>query len=90
MRLNKDGVDIVLPEGLSLEEAIQINNEGNKFDGVERIEEDGTVVITEKSADIMKRLLGFDCKIYKIDEVEKKAEELGSLFKKYVEKVKGG
>jgi hypothetical protein len=84
IRLSAQGVEVFLPEGLTLEEAIRINNEAQVFDGVERIEEDGTVVLTDKSAGIMKKLLDYDCKSYAIKDCEAKAKELDEKFKKWV------
>ncbi len=79
VRLNARGAEIVLPEELSLEEAIRINEEGNKFDGVERIEDDGTVVYTDKTYTIMKEL-GYDCRELTFDALEPRCEELKRLY----------
>jgi hypothetical protein len=84
IKLSADGVEVFLPEDLTLEEAVRINTEGQRFDGVEAIEDDGTVVITKKSADIFKELLDFDCEVYKVEECEDKAKELDEKFKKWV------
>ncbi len=83
VRLHSDGVEVFLPDGLSLEEAIKINDEGQVQEGVESIEEDGTVVLTDKSADIFRNLLDFDCKTYAVDEAEAKARELSEKFKQW-------
>ncbi len=47
VRLSKDGVKVFLPEGVTREKAIQINEEAQKWDGIEKIEEDGTVVLAQ-------------------------------------------
>jgi len=86
--ISSSGVEVVLPEGVTLEEAVKLNNEAQKFDGIEEIRKDGTVVITDKSAEIMKRLLGFDCQVLKISQMEEKAKELDERFRRYVEKNK--
>jgi len=83
IKLSSEGVEVFVPEGLTLEEAIRINNEGQTFDGVEAIQDDGTVVITEKSASVFKKLLDFDCRTYKVKEAESKAKELDEKFKKW-------
>ena len=83
VRLSAEGAEVFLPEGLTLEDAVRINNEAQIFEGVESIKEDGTVVLTDKSADIFKELLDFDCKVYAIDETEAKAQELDQKFKKW-------
>lgn len=86
--ISSSGVEVVLPQGISLEEAVRVNSQAQKFDGIEEIENDGTVLLTDKSAKIMKRLLDFDCQVYKIAQMEEKARELDERFKRYVEKNK--
>lgn len=87
IRISQKGVDVFLPEGLSIDEAIRINNEAQVFDGVELIEKDGTVILTDKSAEIFKKLLNFECKYYKVEECEIKAKELSGKFKNWATKV---
>lgn len=84
--LGAKGVEIVLPEELTLEKAIGINEEAQKFDGVETIRDEGTVVFTDKAVGIMRRMLNYDCEELKISECEEKAKELASLYKKFAEK----
>jgi len=86
IRLGRETVEVILPENITLDEAIKINEQAQIFDGVERIENDGTVVFTEKSAEIMREMLGYDCKILKLDECEKRAEELIKLYRAFTEK----
>lgn len=84
IKISAQGVEVFIPEGLTLEEAIRINNDGQKFDGVESIQNDGTVVITEKTAAIFKKLLDFDCRTYKVNETEARSKELDERFKRWV------
>jgi hypothetical protein len=88
IKLSADGVKVFLPEGLTLEEAIKINNEAQVFEGVESIEKDGTIILTDKSAGIFKKLLDFDCKEYTVKNCEAKAKELDDRFKKWMAKYK--
>jgi hypothetical protein len=88
IRLTGQGVQVFLPAGLTLEEAIDINNRAQVFEGIESIEKDGTVVLTDKSAGIFKKLLDFDCKVYKVNECDAKAKELDEKFKKWAAKFK--
>lgn len=84
--LSSSGVEVVLPEGVTFEEAVRINDQGQKFDGIEKIQDDGTVIITDKSAEIMKRVIGFDCKVFKLSQMEEKAREMDERFRRYVGK----
>lgn len=88
IKIGADGVEVFLPEGLSFERAVQINEEGNRCDGIESIQADGTVVLTEKSAGIMKALLGFDRKRYKVDECENDYQELSQKYARWAGKAR--
>ncbi len=83
IKIGSKGVDVFLPGDVTLDYAVKINNEGQVFEGVKSIEEDGSVVLTDKSARIFKDLLDFDCSSYTIDNCEAKAQELGEEFKKW-------
>ncbi len=84
--LGGEGAELLLPEEITPEEAIKINQEGEKFEGIEEIGEDGTVIFTKKSSGIMKELLGYDCTEMKLAECDERAEELGSLYQKFIER----
>lgn len=47
-RVSAEGVEVVLP-GITLEEAIEIDKEGGKIDGIEDIREDGTSVFIDEN-----------------------------------------
>jgi len=83
VHLNKDGAKVFLPEGMTREKAIQINEEAQKWDGIEKIKEDGTVVFTDEVYTTFKNLLSYDCKTMKIGEIEMRAKELSTLFKNF-------
>jgi hypothetical protein len=83
IRINSDGVNVFLPGELTLEEAIRINNEAQIHEGVESIELDGTVVLTEKASGIFRTLLDYDCREYSIKCCEEKAEELKEKFSRW-------
>jgi hypothetical protein len=79
--LDSEGADLVLPEGVSLGDVKEVNEIGSRFDGVERIENDGTLVLTEKAHLIVRESLGLDFKTARIDNYEKIANELLLRFK---------
>lgn len=89
VRLSAKGSEVVLPEGLTLEEAIRINEEAQRYDGVERIEDDGTVIFTDYAVRIMKEMLGFDCPRFKPDESEERAREQIALYRQLEKKYLG-
>ena len=86
VRLSKDGAKVFLPEGVTREKAIQMNEEAQKWDGIEKIEEDGTVVFTDEAYTTFKNLLGYDCKEMKIEETEERVKELDKLYKDFARK----
>ncbi len=87
VRMSARGVEIVLPTGVTMEEARIINENAQKNDGVERIEPDGTVVFTDRAYSVMKEMVGYDCKTLKLEECEERYKELlaryGELKKKH-------
>lgn len=80
VRLSAKGAEVVVPEGLTLKEAIHINEEAQKYDGIERIENDGSVVLTEKSHKIMEKLLNYERQRFGISESESAVGELRQLY----------
>ncbi len=84
--INSEGAKVVLPEGISMKDAEGINENSQRLEGIEAIQNDGTVVFTEKSSRIMKDLLGYDCKVMKIDESQERAKELGKLYNAFIKK----
>ena len=88
VRVDRNGGEVILPKGLTIEEAIRINEEGQRYDGIDRIDQDGTVHYAEKSVAIMKEMVGYDCKVMKLDETEEQSRELDRKFKEFAGKYK--
>ncbi|MGM0438245.1 MAG: hypothetical protein ACQEQD_08225 [Bacillota bacterium] len=86
VRLTKNGAKVFLPEDVSLEEAIKINEEAQKWDGIEKTEEDGTVVFTDVAYETFKKHLNYDCKKLKINELEERVFELDKKYKEFARK----
>ncbi len=80
VRMSERGLEIVLPQGFTREEAIRINQEGQRLDGVERIDDDGTVHFVERNMAILKETLGYECLSMTLAEVEERAKELHVRF----------
>ena len=86
IRLGAKGVEIVLPEGITLEEAIKINLGGLKREGVEELKDDGTVVITEEAYEIHKEVLGVDWREIRFADIEDVSRELILALQKLADK----
>ena len=86
VRLSAKGAEVVLPPELPLNDAIRMNEEAGALDGVQKIKEDGTVVFADYTYEIMKEMLGFDCKSFTPDESEIRARELMACYKVVTDK----
>ncbi|TCU21259.1 hypothetical protein EV130_111116 [Rhizobium azibense] len=83
VRVSKNGFLVELPNGLTLDDAIDINRRCQRFDGIEAVDVDGTVHIVEESAGIMRETLGYNCNAFRPDECEDRAHELATRFAEY-------
>ena len=83
VRLTGHGAQLFLPDGITREQAIKINDDAQVYEGVQAIKDDGTVLLTDKSAEIFKDILDFDCKSYAPDECLAKSKELDKKFKNW-------
>jgi malate/lactate dehydrogenase len=86
-RLGEDGAEVVL-HGISLGEAVKINEAGARIDGIERVKSDGTVVYLDRNVEYMREVVGYECKELKPSESEERARELERGLKRLYEKYK--
>jgi len=86
VRLSAKGAEVIVPQGLTLKEAILINEEAQKYDGIERIDDDGSVVLTEKAHRIMREMLQYERKRFSISESEAASKELATLYSSFAAK----
>jgi hypothetical protein len=70
-------------EGLSEAEAIDINERSHRFEGIERIEADGTVLYTDAAAGAIRETIGYDCRRLAPDDAEPRARELIRRYAEY-------
>jgi len=81
VRINARGAKAILPKELTLKQATKINEDAERFDGIEKIKADGTIVYTDKTYSAMKEL-GYDCKELPFDDIESRSKELEMLINK--------
>jgi len=86
VRADAQGIALALPEGLSREEALSLNQAGLMLDGIEQIEENGTVCFTENAVTIYKKLLGYECRRLLLSEVEDRAKELRARYRAFAQR----
>jgi len=83
VRVSQHGLLVDLPAKLSLDQAIAINRESQRFDGIESVDDDGTVRFTDTSAGVLREVLGYDMESYRPEECEARAEELAAHFSQF-------
>lgn len=81
IRLGQRGAEIIVPPDLTLEECIAINEKGQKFDGIERIEEDGRLVYTQEAEEGFSRVYGLPSHSFSIEESRDRAFSILERFK---------
>lgn len=82
VRINANGATIILPEEFTMEQAVKINTDGMKYEGVEEIKGDGTLVVTDEAYKISERLLGIECREIKVSDSKYWADQILDAFKK--------
>jgi hypothetical protein len=83
VQVNAQGVEVLLPSGLTLESAIHINEADLRFDGIDCIEDDGTVIFTEQHMAPLTELFGYACQRMPLVEVEQWAQELYDRYQAF-------
>lgn len=83
VRVSAEGATVDLDPSLTLDEAVRLNVECQRADGIERIDDDGTVTFTEPEMAVMKRMFGYDCPAMKLSESAQWADELGHKYEAF-------
>jgi hypothetical protein len=83
VRISQAGLLVDLPAKLTLEQAVDINQRCQRYDGIETVEDDGTVRFTEASVGILKEVLGYELEAYPPQDCEDRAHELAAHFAYY-------
>jgi hypothetical protein len=78
VRVSRRGVELDLPPQLSAADAIALNERAAAFDGLGRVEPDGTIVFTSEVAAETERLLGLRLDRVRPQEVDAVADELAA------------
>ncbi len=87
VRVNADGAEVVLPEGVTLEEAVKVNLDALKFDGIEEIKEDGTVVFTAETRKLTGEWMGTDVgQDLRLEDAAERAREITALTRRVADR----
>ena len=76
-------IHLDLPDGLTPEEAVAINEAAGRFDGIDRIESDGAIVYTDAARGAMESL-GYRCDAVVFDELPRRCRLLQELFTRLI------
>lgn len=80
VRLSRSGAEVVLPTGMTLAQARDINLKSQEYDGVKDIRENGDVVVTEEAYETFKEMLNVDCRVVTVEDSFEQAMELKKKF----------
>lgn len=83
VRIEDGEVSLALPPGLTVAEAVAINEGCQRLDGIERIDPDGTVHFADREMSVMKAMLNYECRRMPLAEVDAWADELGSKYRAF-------
>ena len=78
-RVENGRISLSLPEGLEVDDAVALNDAAARWDGIERIEPDGTVMYTADAIAAMEEL-GHRCESVTIDGLDIQAKRLQDLY----------
>jgi malate/lactate dehydrogenase len=89
VRLSHSGAEIVLPQEVTKEKALEINTLGMQADGIQKVDNDGTAHFTSETCELLDDILGIQRKTLKPEDSLLMSRELVEAYKK-IEKRKQG
>lgn len=84
VRVDAHRVEVVT-DAASLEEAVRVNQRAQVYEGISRIDPDGTVHFTEANMEVLRRTLGYHRRSMALDEADACAAELRDRYHRFVE-----
>jgi hypothetical protein len=86
VRLSRKGAEVVLPEGVSLEQARQLMLDAQQYDGVLEIRANGDIVVTDEAYENFKQTLGVDCRTITVEDSFDQYQELRIKLNEFARK----
>ncbi|WP_143036181.1 NAD-dependent epimerase/dehydratase family protein [Lentzea fradiae] len=83
VRVWRDRVELALPEGVTEQQAREVNERAMVFDGIAEVRPDGTAVYTPENMAIIEKFLGYSARTVHLDESRAQAEELGAAYRAF-------
>jgi hypothetical protein len=82
IKIHQGRISLDLPDGMSEEQAVAVNTQGQNFDGISSIE-DGYISFESETMEVMRRHLGYSCEKMHWSEADQWAKELADRFAGY-------
>lgn len=86
VRLSRKGAELVLPKGMTVAQARDINLKAQQFEGVQEIKDNGDIILTDEAYATFKEMLNVDCKVITIEDSYDQAMEVREKFHKFARK----
>jgi hypothetical protein len=83
VRLSRKGAEVVLPKGMTIEKARELNLKAQQYEGIQEIKANGDIVLMEEAYDNFKKMLNVDCKVITIEDSYEQAIELRKKFHEF-------
>ena len=84
---SSNGIRVAPIHGLTLEQAVALNEASHPFDGIERIEADGTVVFCPEDSEVLRGTLGYDARSLTPREADDRAQELAAKLSEFARRL---
>jgi hypothetical protein len=84
VRLSRQGANVVLPAGMTRQEARAINLEAQQYDGIQEVAANGDIVFTDEAHIRFKEVLGVDSKRVTLADSYEQALELRHKFRAFL------
>jgi hypothetical protein len=86
VRIGSGGVRLALPEGITETEAIELNLEGQRRDGIKQIREDGTVIYEQAVVEGWRKVMNYNCSSFNVKDVDFVADEQMRMYQEVIKR----
>lgn len=81
--VSSSGVSVTPPAGHSLTDCIAVNEAAQRYEGIAKIESDGTVRFEHEQMAVLTREFGYRCSVMQLHDVDDWADELDARYAEY-------
>jgi hypothetical protein len=83
VRLSRKGVEVILPQGMNIEEARHLMIQAQQYDGIREIRDNGNIVVTDEAYETFRKMMEVDCRVITIEDSYEQAIELKKKFHEF-------